>query len=445
MKVIIEQAAIFKNVVGQQKFNLDQKYRLLHYCVIVPYDNDFLCYNNLTKELILLDKQEMTALYTDYIKYNSELVKTLIKKWFFVPLGHDDAKFSKEIAQLAKSFYTSTEITFYNILTTTACNARCHYCFEAGATISTMTPHIAGTVAEYIISHCQGKNIKIQWFGGEPLCNINPINIISNSLKSAGIKFSATMITNGYLFNDENIADAKSIWQLDKVQITLDGLESTYKNVKNYVNAVDNPFERVIRNIEKLVGAEIFVDIRLNMDLYNATELHTLVDYIYERFGNNSFYSVYVCPVFENCGYKQITHSAKERDLIDEEYFKLYEHIEKLAIGRKTLLKNSIKTNCCMADNPNCVLISPMGELGCCEHYVDSRFYGTVFTNDNRQCWTEYEEPFDKCRICPLYPTCFRLVGCGRTDCRKFRSKGLLKFLEKSIVRTYEKHLNAKD
>lgn len=98
------------------------------------------------------------------------------------------------------------------------------------------------------------------------------IDQICSELREKGIPFSSTMISNGYLFDADMISRAKAEWKLTFVQITLDGTEETYNRVKAYVGVKDNPFRRVINNINELLRSDIDVSIRLNVDRYNADD-----------------------------------------------------------------------------------------------------------------------------------------------------------------------------
>lgn len=72
-----------------------------------------------------------------------------------------------------------------------------------------MTEETAEKVARYIITHApKGIDIRLDWFGGEPLYNEKVIDIITSRVASAGFNFSSSMISNGYLFNDTNLRKA---------------------------------------------------------------------------------------------------------------------------------------------------------------------------------------------------------------------------------------------
>ena len=75
------------------------------------------------------------------------------------------------------------------------------------------------------------------------------------------------MISNGYLFNDDTIKEAKEEWQLTKVQITLDGTEQIYNRCKAYIYKDVNAYRRVIGNIHLLQDADIHVNASTAMRL----------------------------------------------------------------------------------------------------------------------------------------------------------------------------------
>ena len=81
-----------------------------------------------------------------------------------------------------------------------------------------MTHETAEKVAEYIMEVVPpGSSVELNWFGGEPLYNMDVIEIICSRLASAGIDYHSSMISNSYLFNDEVIHKAKYDWKLRNI------------------------------------------------------------------------------------------------------------------------------------------------------------------------------------------------------------------------------------
>ena len=78
-----------------------------------------------------------------------------------------------------------------------------------------MTHETAEKIAKYILEVIpKNTEIELNWFGGEPLFNMDVIEIIVSRIRSAGINFRGSMITNGYLLSDEIVLKAKNEWNI---------------------------------------------------------------------------------------------------------------------------------------------------------------------------------------------------------------------------------------
>lgn len=443
MQIINKQVKLVSKVLGKQE-KRKIEYRLLHFCVLLPYENMNLLYNNLTKEMLLLDDKEVADLKKGTVFLSSEFIDYLIENWFLVSLDFDDLKFSKQLTNLARQFNIDRTINTFEIVTTTACNARCFYCYEAGVKQHTMTLETAQAVVDYIMNHRRDGTLLLKWFGGEPTCNTKVIDYICNALIAKKVDFRSIMISNGYLFDDSMIESAISIWNLRHVQITLDGNKDTYNRVKNYANSKDkNPFERVINNIDKILQSDIAVTVRINMDRHNEDELYSLVDFLYEKFSGYRKFSVYSYLLFENAGNYQNVRSNSERIDIGEHFDKLQDYIDKRGLGGRHYLRDEVMISRCMADSYATVFISPNGNLGRCEHHVDDDFYGTIFDNTPKQIWDQYYSETTECSTCPSFPTCLRLVKCkpDMPKCYDYQRKENLRKIHKQMIGTYQDFL----
>lgn len=438
MKTILSHNVIMDDVVGKQAIKYDKEYRLIAFSHITKNDNTYLIYNTLTKELIALDDEENEILKAGNYDFKSEFICELIKKWFLVPTDFNEFKLCDQIAKIAKSIESKLGIWFYNIFTTTACNARCFYCFEAGTKPKTMTLETAEKVADYIIKNRIEREITLHWFGGEPLCNTKVIDLICDKVNAHSTSFRSVIVTNGYLLDKELIKKAKNRWNVKYVQITLDGMGDTYNRVKNYVNPVGNPFEKVINNIGLLIKNEIFVSVRMNMDLYNEKELYALTDLLVERFGPSRYIEINTNIIYEDVGFVPTKRNDKEREELQSKFFKLVKYQEDVKMIRRKFLPRKIRTGRCSADSYHAVQILPCGELGNCEHYPDKYFYGTIFNDEPRQLWTDYAERLDICKTCAYYPECFILKRCNTKQCSDFRKKRILQELDRNVQYTYE-------
>ena len=241
MQVIIPTPLRYELIVARQKRVDGEHYRLMTYVVQQPVTDGLLLYNTLTCSLVLLTQDEAADITAQ---------RELIDRWFLVPHGHDDRKLCRQVRQMAALLKPAAKaITYYTIFPTTGCNARCFYCFEKGTKPVTMTSETASKVVRYIVAHRGSETVHISWFGGEPLVNAKAIDQICTELSEQGVPFHSTMISNGYLFDADMVQRAKDLWQLQRVQITLDGTAQTYNRVKDYVYRDVNAFERVLQNM----------------------------------------------------------------------------------------------------------------------------------------------------------------------------------------------------
>lgn len=445
MEKIMEMAKICHYVLNEQSVEKNIEYRLLRYVAKLDLDGKVLLFNTLTREMFSMDPFEFQEAMQNA---NSDSFETLVKSRFLVPLDFDDLKFKNQIFDLHKTFDTSKGITHYIIMPTMACNARCFYCFEHGSKRYPMTDKIALDTANYIIKNALGQKIKIQWFGGEPLFNSKAIDIISDRLIEKKQDFSSIMISNGYLFDKTTVEKAVLNWKLQSVQITIDGTEKIYNNVKSYIYKNDiSPFKIVLNNIRLLLNYEIKVIVRLNMDKHNEKDLYNLVDILYDNFKDNrENFCIYVWLLYDNRGVNKTIRDDEERHQLTASLLELENYIHEKGLGTKSLPDNDIKTGACLGDSKKSLVVLPDGHLGKCDHHSDDEFvgsiYGDSFDQETIKRWSEHRKPVELCKECPLVPECHRLKLCpddGAYDCDKFLQKQRLRKLYRQMENAYDK------
>lgn len=367
-------------------------------CFLLSYytNEGVLLYNMLTNELILCGDSD-----------------DIFGDWFYEHLfcvndDVDELKLAIEIKQdWLSSRFKEFNISSYIILPTSECNARCFYCYENGKRQISMTEKTAEDIADFIMRKTPEGPILLSWFGGEPLYNQKPIDIITKRLRENGRDFASTITTNGYLFNKNTIEKAKKEWNLKFAQITIDGLDETYKTVKNYKNKTSSPLKKVLSNITCLAKNEIEVGIRINVGNFNAKESVDLARFLvtkYKKF--EKYVKIYSHELFE-LNPNDIKNEQQEKDVYG--YMGLIDDIA----GAGTL---PIKGNYhCMADSKSAVVILPNGKLGLCQHYIDSNTIGSIYDeNLDEEKIKEFEEVeiWEECFYCSLFPICSHLKMC---------------------------------
>lgn len=440
---------VFK-ALGKQSVK-EGDYRSLIYTRSYEVDRGLLIYCFMTGELILLEHDEISAFAEPQKCSAIDIKRQLIEKWFLVPVANDDVTLANQLNAIMRFTVDSIKhppITSYTIYPTTDCNARCFYCFElAHSSRIPMSPKVAEDVGNYILKASQGKPITIRWFGGEPLYNPEAMDIICNKLKEANTEYYASMVSNGYLFDDINVEKAKKLWNVSRVQITLDGTEDIYNNVKAYIyKDGTSAFKRVMDNIERLLKADIYVSIRMNMDEHNADDLYTLIDMLAEKFGGYEKFSAYCHLLFENSTAKQRNRCDTERHLLLERFFAFEDYIEMKGIAVRRGVNGMLRFKQCMTDNNAATTILPDGHLGKCEHFTEDHFWGSIYSDEiDEKVISEFKEVLvrdGQCNNCPIKPACLQLKMCPDIPkhCDEYDRTMQNRNIEKFILTEYEMH-----
>lgn len=426
--------------LGEQPIFANKDYRFMKHCLITDVDNGKLIFNGLTRTLIFLDNSEISEIG------NINKYTYLYKYYFLVPEDFDEFTLidiiRKNLQIPLDDLYLDHPQSF-TILTTTKCNARCFYCYELNSKHKHhMTEETAEKVGNYIVNVAdRNKQINLHWFGGEPLFNNKVIDIITNKLKENGQGFTTTFTTNGYLFDKNLILKAKSLWNTVDVQITIDGTESVYNKVKNYIHTnIISPYKKVLNNIAILLNNGINVTIRLNLDFHNADNLKQLIEELHKRFGNHPNLRIYAWPVFED----ETNIKTKEEHA---EIFKKLAELESVMNNYNYFCgiypSQRLVYNQCMADSGDSVVISTDGDLGTCEHFIDDHFWSHVDNPSKKdfnmlKIWREYETPINLCADCPIYPSCIRPTHCVEmSKCDKYYKEWRIRRHIKGLLKAY--------
>ena len=446
MQVLNKASGKIEKAWGKQKIK-DCQYRLMKYTISENCDDGLLLHNVITGELVLLDENEKSLLDNLPCKADEKYFE-LIEKHFLVPIDFDERKIVGQLRQLLTLLEKKGNITGYTILPTTYCNARCFYCYECDFKHVHMTEEIAHDAVQYMIKHSGGEKISIGWFGGEPLVGVKIISQISRELTENGVEFSSSMISNGALFNEKLVDEAKNLWNLKRVQITIDGTEKIYNEVKDYISMKGSPYLTVLNNIRMLSKAGIKVSIRINLGFHNVDDTKKLIEELCERFSDCENVSMYVHELFENEGAEPTKYTDEQRDYINQ----LVGDFNKFAFehGKYSMRKGlpSLRIRHCMADNDHSVIINPDGVLTKCEHCSSVDGFGTIYSDEyDKANLAQFKKHRDikSCYDCVLYPRCYILDKCLQfTVCSKFKQENEIKLVRKNMLYTWNKENTGK-
>ena len=439
MRTIVEPKKSIARLWGKQRIKETDTYRMMKYVIRVDHEKKVLLHNVVTGQLVELDQQEAKLIDQLPKGYCTEM-ECLVEGYYLVDEmfdEHDQVVKMRNILNSLQTMQQKPGITPYTILPTTACNARCYYCFEHGSRTVTMSENTANSVVDYMCSHCnEKKQIAITWFGGEPTVATARIDQICEGLQSNGIEYKSDIITNGYLFDESLVLRARDLWHLQLTNITLDGTEHTYNIIKSYAGVRDNPYQRVLNNVRLLLKQGIRVSLRMNFDLNNFHEFEKLLNELKVRFSDNHLLQINVHPVigeFSNPDGK-VLHGSER--WFEEKICELNGMARKSGLLKSKNILPSLRFTGCQASQKSSVTITPEGKLvRCPEQFGEDQITGDVWKGITNyeivRAWKEFAD-YPRCKECVLFPHCERLVLCNTKE-RCCYSKELITEIQNSM------------
>lgn len=412
IQVISTADQLVSSLLGFQSIRRDGTYHLSSFSISTILDGQTLIFHNLTKEFLLINS-ELECI-------NEEDYSYLQKHWFFVPTSFDEKKLAKNLSSLILPIYNRKKSNSFTILPTTKCNARCFYCFEHRIPKENMTITTAQKVASFVLKESPRGDIRIRWFGGEPLTHTEAIDTICDEIKkNSNLQLSSSIVTNGYLFDEAMVSHAINRWNLKTVQITLDGTESTYNKTKAYQYPNVNAYKTVLANLKFLSSTDLSLSLRLNIDKHNSGEMFQLIDELETVIERKDNTSIHLFPLFERAGAYPIERTESDRFSLYKSILSLKDYARKHGFSPKSSFPESYHPHLCGADSDRSIVIAPNGDLLRCEHIINQKPVGSVYDTESSiksGVWTEYNLEYDFCSDCPIFPSCFRLKGCQENE-----------------------------
>ncbi|KNZ43587.1 thioether cross-link-forming SCIFF peptide maturase [Acetobacterium bakii] len=138
------------------------------------------------------------------------------------------------------------------------CNLKCEYCFAAQGDFDgeklLMPLEIGKKAIDFIIEQSKNrKNLELDFFGGEPLMNLDVVKALVTYGNEAAAKnnkiFKFTMTTNGVLLNPETMEYLNET--MDNIVLSLDGRKEVNDKMRKTVNDKGS-YDVIIDNIKKM-------------------------------------------------------------------------------------------------------------------------------------------------------------------------------------------------
>ena len=399
---------------------MNRKFKYSRYNVRFTWGNRQYLWNTLTDALIELDMDE--AYYIDTSSepvINDPNFNSLYRNGCILPFEYDE---------LGKVLYEEKAVMMerepktlqYTIAPGLGCNYDCIYCFEKGNRNSKyMDEKTLEAVSNYIISATEHnknlQNIRVTWFGGEPLLYQNAITRISKCLmdycKEKGVKYSAGIVTNGRLLDVDTAKMLKKL-NVRYVQLSFDGMKTEYMKQKR---CSEDDFNQTVINI---CNCADIIPITVRVNVYDdISEAKKLTEFLLKEKGLDGKIKIYIAHIRDySC-----SNACAERESHDSFLTLQGQYMRQFGAGgffdwnsfcnivpkrRFTTCATVCRTNCC---------IGPEGELYRCEHFLgdNKHVVGTVtdglYNNSEDLKYLLFRHP-NKCLECNMFPIC--LGGC---------------------------------
>jgi uncharacterized protein len=266
---------------------------LSRYSVVVPLDNnqDYIIYNTLFQKTVCVNSDLLSLILNisgdvdcisgdmeHFEKKYREDIKCLADMGIIRSGGTDETKFLKQRYEALRNDSSSVNLT---ILTTHSCNLACSYCYEAGRFRNEyMEDETVESIIRWLktrIKDTGAENLRLVFYGGEPLLRIEPIFEITKQMRRwaehENVLVTVCVITNGVLL-DRKMAKDLSRCGVDYVKITFDGVGESHDKKRPTITG-QGSFDRIFANLQDIKGL-INISIGCNFDDDNYESLLAL-------------------------------------------------------------------------------------------------------------------------------------------------------------------------
>ncbi len=258
-----------------------------------------------------------------------------------------------------------------HILPTEQCNFRCTYCYEDFA-IGRMSGDVLQGLKRYLDRRIpELAELKISWFGGEPLVAKDIVFEISeyihNAVRGRGsLRYSADMTTNGYRLTPDVLARLVCLG-VRTYQISLDGPKDRHDKTRKMVGG-QGTFDRIWGNLlaYRRSDLDFRIIIRIHLTPSNLRDMDDFLATIRDTFLSDHRFSVFLKPIARLGGMNDTSMQVIPDDLVPDVMVKL----ETILYGRP-IDPGTREPYVCYAAKPDSFVIRANGTINKCTVILD--------------------------------------------------------------------------
>lgn len=391
-----------------------------------PSAGEYMIFNTFSDSRVVINEQLKSVMekvdgltdlnvLTEEERNNLTLLRDL---GVMVDEGVDEDRELEYWFQRLKFDTTSLDLT---VLTTSACNLGCTYCFEDGINLKGfMKEETCSRVTEWAawkLDQIRPRILHLTLFGGEPLLNPEAAQLLSRSLhelsRSRGIEPQISIITNGVLLTEKIVEDLLPLG-LKRIKVTLDGDEAAHDSKRRYKNGRGS-FQAIMKNLLAVKG-KAPISIGGNFDDTTKDSIPRLLDQLVALgFTPDDIGDITFKPILAPTNKLAVLNNAMDSghactfsDMKVSDIVWLYDEVEKR--GFKTT--DHIAIGPCCATREHSYTIDPWGKIYKCpalvgrEEYIIGDVHDSQTNYRNIQFMTVdlWRDPF--CQPCSYRPIC---------------------------------------
>lgn len=385
-------------------------------------DGEYILYSTITRKYFKYcdnNQEYIKRLLNNLNKDNYSLeevsiIKNLYSKGIIIDDSLDEIEFLRTEENKRRHQDSILRMT---IFLTEACNFRCVYCTQKHINKRIDNETIDNIIQLIKIESEKRREIRINWFGGEPLLEFDVIcNILKNVLpvcKKNGCILNSSMTTNGYLIDEERVIALRNLG-VRTLQITVDGNKNIHDKRRVLANG-EGTYDKVLKGIELAAGNGLKIILRININSENIGVKPQVLEDIDKSLRENIYISI--ANVFQ----EKEKHSS----------FEINKYACELGYKRCRRFNNFYG---CQACGANSVTIDIDGKILFCSNSEDMESIGSLekfgqIIYKNKQIHSQNISKSlvnnEECRNCKELPMC--MGGCIRYnflyDNKKCRGK----------------------
>jgi radical SAM protein with 4Fe4S-binding SPASM domain len=180
------------------------------------------------------------------------------------------------------------------------------------------------------------------------------------------------------------------------------------------------------------------------MDFHNIANLHLLVDELAQRYGGKKGLYVYPRLIIDEKKAWDSRYSMEQWSQLYDEKEKLEKKLAEVGLSALSVqrVSSKLKLTSCQADNDDCLIVTPNGSLGVCEHHSDIGLIGHIDSESRDQAvideWRTLFDEIPECDTCFYYPECRRLKNCPHNmPCIAPERKSIRSRMEQAMLNEY--------